>query len=193
MPRVALVTHVEEFLGAPAVAALRGAGLEVVALGAAQSGPAEVADAAREVILAHGQLDVCVMNSAFPAERAPIGELDEARMRAAYEALVFGPMLLARAVAPHMQARRAGKLIFCTSAALLRGDPQLLGLRRRAGGHERRRAILGTGARAAQRAGQRRGAELHRERDLLPQGAHGRPRRAREDPQERPPRPSGAP
>ena len=69
MPRVALVTHVEEFLGAPAVASLRGAGLEVVALGAAQSGPDEVADAAREVILAHGQLDVCVLNSALPAGR----------------------------------------------------------------------------------------------------------------------------
>lgn len=123
MPRVALVTHAEEFLGAPAVAALAGAGFEVVALSSAQSGPAEVADAAREVISTHGALHVCVMNSAFPAERAPIGAVDEARMRAAYEALVFGPMLLARAVAPHMQARRAGKLLFCTSAAPLRGLP----------------------------------------------------------------------
>lgn len=123
MPRVALVTHVEEFLGAPAVAALGEAGFEVVALASAQSGPAEVAEAALEVIRTHGQLDVCVMNSAFPAERAPIGALDEARMRAAYEALVFGPMLLARAVAPHMTARRSGKLIFCTSAAPLRGLP----------------------------------------------------------------------
>ena len=123
MPRVALVTHVEEFLGAPAVTALRGDGFEVVALDSSQSGPAEVADAAMEVIRAYGALDVCVMNSAFPAERAPIGAVDEARMRAAYEALVFGPMLLARAVAPPMQARRAGKLIFCTSAAPLRGLP----------------------------------------------------------------------
>ena len=123
MPRVALVTHVEEFLGAPAVAALGEAGFEIVALASARSGPAEVAEAALEVIRAHGQLDVCVMNSAFPAERAPIGALDEARMRAAYEALVFGPMLLARAVAPHMVARRSGKLIFCTSAAPLRGLP----------------------------------------------------------------------
>ena len=40
MPRVALVTHVEEFLGAPAVAALGEAGFEVVALASAQSGPA---------------------------------------------------------------------------------------------------------------------------------------------------------
>ena len=123
MPRVALVTHVEEFLGAPAVAALGEAGVESVALASARSGPAEVAEAALEVIRAHGQLDVCVMNSAFPAERAPIGALDEARMRAAYEALVFGPMLLARALAPHMVARRSGKLIFCTSAAPLRGLP----------------------------------------------------------------------
>ncbi|MEY3213850.1 MAG: 3-oxoacyl-[acyl-carrier-protein] reductase FabG [Pseudomonadota bacterium] len=121
MPRVALVTHAQEFLGPPAVLALRAAGLEVVALDSAQSGPADVADAVATTLEAYGALDVCVMNSAFPAERAPIHSLREDRMRAAYEALVFGPMRLAQAVAPHMTARRSGKLIFCTSAAPLRG------------------------------------------------------------------------
>lgn len=115
MPRVALVTPVEDFLGAPAVSALRGAGFEVVALSTAQSAPDEAAEAAVAATETQGQLDVCVMSSAFPAERAPIGAVDEA--------LVFGPLLLARAGVPHMQARRAGMLIFCTSAAPLRELP----------------------------------------------------------------------
>ena len=68
----------------------------------------------------HGHIDVCVMNSAYPATRMPVDLLDDGQMRAAYEALVFAPMQLAGHVAPHMKRRKSGKLIFCTSAAPLR-------------------------------------------------------------------------
>lgn len=118
---VALVTHAQDYVGAPAIAALTTAGFDVLALPSAQSGPADMAEAVKHALTKHGRIDVCVMNSAFPAERMPVGEIDEARMRAAYDALVFGPMMLARATVPHMKERRSGKLIFCTSAAPLRG------------------------------------------------------------------------
>jgi NAD(P)-dependent dehydrogenase (short-subunit alcohol dehydrogenase family) len=119
--QIALVTHAGEYVGPPAIAALSNAGFEVIALPPAQSGPSGMAAAVERTLGQHGRIDVCVMNSAYPAERMPAGEIDEAKMRAAFEALVFGPMMLARAVAPHMKARRSGKLIFCTSAAPLRG------------------------------------------------------------------------
>lgn len=121
MPQVAFVTHAQEYVGAPAIAALEAAGFTVVAIPSAQSGPSAANDEIRSVLARHGRIDVCVMNSAFPAERMPVGEIDEARMRAAYEALVFAPMMVARAVVPHMKERKSGKLIFCTSAAPLRG------------------------------------------------------------------------
>jgi NAD(P)-dependent dehydrogenase (short-subunit alcohol dehydrogenase family) len=119
--RVALVTHAQEYVGPPAIAALSAAGFEVVALQSGQSGPADMAAAVQRTLGQHGRIDVCVMNSAFPAERMPVADIDEAKMRAAYEALVFGPMMLARAVASHMKERKSGKMIFCTSAAPLRG------------------------------------------------------------------------
>jgi NAD(P)-dependent dehydrogenase (short-subunit alcohol dehydrogenase family) len=118
---VALVTHAQDYVGAPAIAALEAAGFAVIALPSAQSGPANMAQAVSRTMASHGRIDVCVMNSAFPAERMPVGEIDEARMRAAFEALVFGPMILARAVVPQMKERKSGKLIFCTSAAPLKG------------------------------------------------------------------------
>lgn len=120
-PPVALVTHAAEYVGPPAIKSLTAAGFEVVSLLSAESGPAEMAAAVEKTLAQHGRIDVCVMNSAFPAERMPVGEIEESKMRAAYEALVFGPMMLARAVVPHMKARKSGKLIFCTSAAPLRG------------------------------------------------------------------------
>jgi NAD(P)-dependent dehydrogenase (short-subunit alcohol dehydrogenase family) len=121
MPQVALVTHADEYVGAPAIAALSSAGFQVVALASSECSTQSMPQAVAKSLTEHGRIDVCVMNSAFPAERMPIGDIDEARMRAAYEALVFGPMMLARAVAPHMKERKSGKLIFCTSAAPLRG------------------------------------------------------------------------
>lgn len=121
MSHVALVTHADAYVGAPAIAALKTAGLEVVSWPTGQCGPSEMSHAVAKALANYGRIDVCVMNSAFPAERMPVGEISEDRMRAAYEALVFAPMMLARAVVPHMKERKSGKLIFCTSAAPLRG------------------------------------------------------------------------
>jgi NAD(P)-dependent dehydrogenase (short-subunit alcohol dehydrogenase family) len=109
---VALVTHPAEYVGPPAIAALTSAGFNVVT-----AEPDAALDAAAKL----ARIDVCVLNSAFPAERMPVDAIDGARMHAAFEALVFAPFALAKAVAPQMKARKSGKLIFCTSAAPLKG------------------------------------------------------------------------
>jgi NAD(P)-dependent dehydrogenase (short-subunit alcohol dehydrogenase family) len=137
--QTAIVTCATQFLGAPAIAALGAAGFRVLAHDPAFAGAeararferdhpaarashaASMAELCAEAAAAYGRIDVCVMNSAFPAERMPVSDISDERMHAAFEALVFAPMRLARAVAPHMVANRAGKLIFCTSAAPLRG------------------------------------------------------------------------
>lgn len=137
--KVTLVTCATEFLGAPAIKALRDMGYGVIAhdarfadaamrakfetahAGVRTSHAASMATLVEEALLLGGRIDVCVMNSAFPAERMPMGKIDDARMRAAYEALVFAPLQLANAAAPHLRAQKTGKLIFCTSAAPLRG------------------------------------------------------------------------
>jgi NAD(P)-dependent dehydrogenase (short-subunit alcohol dehydrogenase family) len=118
--KTAIVTHADLFLGPPTVEALRVAGFKVLTLTARESGM-ETAIATAQKAIDGGGIEVCVLNSAFPAERMPVGEIDESRMRAAYEALVFEPLMLARTVAPQMKARKSGKIIFCTSASPLRG------------------------------------------------------------------------
>ena len=135
----AIVTCATEFVGQPSVEALLASGYDVIAHDLAFVS-AEIADAFRqnhpgaqtsaaespdvlvaEARSAFGRIDTCVLNSAFPAERIPAGAMTQARLQAAYEALVFAPLMLTNAVVPHMKAQKSGKLIFCTSAAPLRG------------------------------------------------------------------------
>jgi NAD(P)-dependent dehydrogenase (short-subunit alcohol dehydrogenase family) len=135
----AIVTDATQFVGGPAITALQAVGFSILA-----HDHGFAADAARaafqanhpgvrvshahamqtlveEAMLHAGRLDVCVLNSAYPAERMPLGRYEDARLRAAFQALVFAPLELANAAAPHMIAQKSGKLIFCTSAAPLRG------------------------------------------------------------------------
>ncbi len=82
--------------------------------------PAAIVD---EVVRSHGQIDVLINNDAFPAIRAKVEEADRVDMRAGLEAMVEAPYALAAAVVPGMKARRAGKIVFVTSATPFHGLP----------------------------------------------------------------------
>jgi NAD(P)-dependent dehydrogenase (short-subunit alcohol dehydrogenase family) len=64
---------------------------------------------------------VVVSNDAGAAVRAPIESATTEELREALEAMVVFPFELARAAVPAMKARRAGKILFITSATPLRG------------------------------------------------------------------------
>jgi len=76
---------------------------------------------AAEVLQRAGRVDVLVNNDAYPALRAPVTEIDRPRFLATLDRLAVEPALLTGALAPQMIARRAGKILFITSAAPLRG------------------------------------------------------------------------
>ena len=80
--------------------------------------PAGIMAAALSVL---GHLDVLVNNDAFPAIRAPVESADPQDFRDAIEALMVFPFMMAGAVVPHMRARKAGKILFLTSASALNG------------------------------------------------------------------------
>ncbi|MEN3953103.1 SDR family oxidoreductase [Iodidimonas sp. SYSU 1G8] len=84
----------------------------------AEEKPAEIVASALEVL---GHLDVLVNNDAFPAIRAPIETADPQDFRDGIEALLVFPFMMAGAVTPHMKARKAGKILFLTSASALNG------------------------------------------------------------------------
>ena len=92
------------------------AGAKTVAAGEPEAAVAHVIDQA-------GQLDALVCNDFFPAERAPIEDVDPDRLRAAFEALTVTPTRFATAAAGHLKKAEHGRLVFVTSAAPLRGLP----------------------------------------------------------------------
>ncbi len=80
--------------------------------------PAGIIAAALTVL---GHVDVLVNNDAFPAIRAPVETADPQDFRDGIEALMVFPFMMAGAVVPHMKARKAGKILFLTSASALNG------------------------------------------------------------------------
>ena len=69
----------------------------------------------------HGHIDALVNNDAYPALRAPLGEARLEDYRAALEAMAVAPFHLTQLVAPSMRKRKAGRIVFVSSAAPLRG------------------------------------------------------------------------
>jgi len=136
---VALVTHVNAFVGLASAEALRRAGTTVVCHDPgfgddetrtlfadahpelrviAEQRPDDMAAAVTQLF---GRLDVLVNNDPFPAIRAPIEDARLEDLRAGLDALVSGPFALTQAVVPQMKERRRGKIIFVTSAAPFHG------------------------------------------------------------------------
>lgn len=137
--RVVLVTNVAHFVGLPAAEAMAEQGATVYCHDASfavddsrgqfadahpalrTTGAQKPADIAQAVLDGSGRIDVLVNNDAFPAIRAPLETASVADLRTGMESLLVFPFMLCQAVVPQMKDRRAGKLLFVTSAAPLRG------------------------------------------------------------------------
>ena len=75
-----------------------------------------------------GQIDVLVNNAAFYAKLHPrnFDEWDQATWDKVMAVNIRGPWLMVKHVAPHMKARRAGKIINIASGAAYKGVPRML-------------------------------------------------------------------
>lgn len=133
------ITDIEHFVGHPAARALMSAGATVYGTDPSFGIPAnrEKAEAslpgliampdidpvaaASRVLEKENRIDVLINNDAFPALRAPIDTAKDEDLEATYEALVFKPFRVTRAIVPTMKNSGAGKILFLTSAAPLNG------------------------------------------------------------------------
>ncbi len=87
---------------------------QVEALALDVTDPAAIDAAVADVAERHGRIDTLVNN----AGRTHVGafeETTEAELRALFDVHVFGPAALARAVLPHMRARRSGAIVQMSS------------------------------------------------------------------------------
>ncbi|MCG8690892.1 MAG: SDR family oxidoreductase [Minwuiales bacterium] len=139
--KIVLITHATHFVGGPAAREMAAQGARVVchdesftdaaareAFAAERAGVETTdkqtpADLLADMTERYGRVDVLVNNDAFPALRASVEEADLEDMRRTLEALVVQPFALAQAVLPGMRERKAGKIIFVTSAAPFHGLP----------------------------------------------------------------------
>ena len=139
--KVAVVTNVTEYAGAPAAMALAADGFAVLChdpsfteaeartafeasrpdclAAAAQEPEALVAEAVARL----GRLDALVSNDPWPARRLRIGEATPEEYRATIEALMVTPFRLAAAAAVVMEGQGGGRIVLVTSAAPLRPYP----------------------------------------------------------------------
>ncbi|GAB2739744.1 oxidoreductase [Kitasatospora kifunensis] len=74
----------------------------------------QCAQAVKNTVEEHGQIDVLVNNAGYGVVGA-IEETSEEELRGAMEVMFFGAMRLTRLVLPHMRARRSGTIVQVTS------------------------------------------------------------------------------
>lgn len=72
---------------------------------------------------AAGDVDGFVFNDAHPNTPKPFEDIDVAELRAAHAALVEFPFRLCQQVLPGLKRRRAGSIVFVTSARQLQPEP----------------------------------------------------------------------
>lgn len=139
--KIALITHVDHFIGLPVARELAAEGARVFchdesfADGTTRAAFAEAhpelhptaaqapAALAAEVADRAGSVEILINHDAFPAIRASLTDAKIDDLRATLEGLVVAPFALTQAVVPAMQAGGGGKIIFVTSATPLRGLP----------------------------------------------------------------------
>lgn len=80
-------------------------------------------DLAAEALERMGQVDVLINNDAYPAPNIPIDQATPDDMRGALEHLVVRGFELTGALVPQMKERKAGRIIFVTSAGPIGGIP----------------------------------------------------------------------
>ncbi len=88
----------------------------------------QVQDMVAKTIERFGQIDVLVNNAAFYAKLKPrnFDEWDVATFDKVLAVNIRGPWLMVKHVAPHMKARRSGKIINIASGAAYKGVPRML-------------------------------------------------------------------
>ena len=137
--RVILITNVEKFAGHGTTRVALAQGATVLAHDPAFEAPsarhkyesqfpgahalpsADAPTMVEQALRRHGHIDALVNNDAYPALRAPLGEARLEVYRAALEAMAVAPFRLTQLVAPAMRKRKAGRIVFVSSAAPFRG------------------------------------------------------------------------
>ena len=87
-----------------------------------------VAALVKQTLERFGQIDILVNNAALYAKLSPrnFDEWDQATWDKVMAVNLRGPWLMVKYVAPHMQARRSGKIINIASGAAYKGVPRML-------------------------------------------------------------------
>lgn len=109
-------------------AALRDAGGRAIAAAADVTSEADVAAMAEAALREFGRIDVLVNNAGVfsSLEPKPFEAIDPAEWRRVMDVNTLGIFLATRAVAPHMRARGAGRIVNIASGTPFKGVPFLL-------------------------------------------------------------------
>ena len=180
--RAALVTGASSGIGRAIAIALRGAGMNVFALGRdaealaaleAQCGATPVVGDVRDrgataALLSAHEIDVLVNNAGVLGSRGPFQDADPDALEEMIAVNLAAPLRLARLALPGMIARRRGHLIFIGSSAGSTPHPNLAayGAVKAAIGHfcdSLRGDLLGTGVRASEIAPGRVRSKFYRD------------------------------
>jgi NAD(P)-dependent dehydrogenase (short-subunit alcohol dehydrogenase family) len=100
----------------------QGAGDRVLVLALDVTAAGQIAESVRAATDAFGRIDVLVNNAGY-GYQSSIEEGEEDKIRAQFDANVFGLFALTRAVLPVMRAQRAGHILNITSVAGFVGFP----------------------------------------------------------------------
>ncbi|KZT64731.1 NAD(P)-binding protein [Daedalea quercina L-15889] len=83
---------------------------------------ADIRNAGTEALRIYGRVDVLVNNAGWGAV-APVEELDMGELRASFQAMVFGAIVLTQSLLPHFRERKTGHVLNVSSIAGFIGVP----------------------------------------------------------------------
>ena len=104
-----------------------GLGSRSFALAVDVTDPGAVAQAAAETISRAGRIDILVNNAGIAGRAAPLWEQTFEEWRRVFAINVDAVFHCCRAVAPHMRARRYGRIVNLASIAGKEGNPRMTG------------------------------------------------------------------
>ncbi len=116
-----LITQSTQFMGPMLCEVFAEQGATVVASERDLSDPQAADEVVREAMAQLGEIDVLVVNLAYPAPSTPVGQVSAQEWRDVFAALVDPLPRLVQAVSPQMTARRSGKILVMGSSSALRG------------------------------------------------------------------------